>query len=89
MKGSPVKDVTVGKALCIEKMLAKQQSYYDVELMLDTAAGHIYCVSSGKPILDDQGTLNGGVILLRPMEKVQRWLTVSAVPRPTSISGIS
>jgi transcriptional regulator with PAS, ATPase and Fis domain len=43
-----------------------------VELMLDTAAGHIYCVSSGKPILDDQGTLNGGVILLRPMEKVQR-----------------
>jgi len=72
MKGSPVKDVTVGKALCIEKMLAKQQSYYDVELMLDTAAGHIYCVSSGKPILDDQGTLNGGVILLRPMEKVQR-----------------
>jgi len=72
MKGNSVKNVIGGKAFCVEKILGKQQPYYDVELMLDAAGGPIHCVSSGKPIMDDQGTLSGGVILLRPMEKVQR-----------------
>lgn len=71
MSGKSIKDLLGGQAYCIEMILGKQQPYHDVELILDALGDSIHCVSSGKPIMDDQGALSGGVILLRPMDKVQ------------------
>lgn len=69
-----VKDLVGGKAPCSEKLLKRQEAYSDIEVFLDTKAGRIHCVSSGKPVVDDRGLLSGGVVLLRPMDRVHNLL---------------
>ncbi|MEN6461492.1 MAG: PocR ligand-binding domain-containing protein, partial [Syntrophomonas sp.] len=60
------------KAPCAEKILERQESYNDIEVLVDGSVGRIHCLSSGAPIMDDQGIASGGVIMLRPMEKIQK-----------------
>lgn len=55
----------------IEEVLNQGKSFSLVELMLDTGRGTIHCMTSGKPVTDDQGNITGGVVLLRPMDKIQ------------------
>ncbi|MEN6460705.1 MAG: sigma-54-dependent Fis family transcriptional regulator [Syntrophomonas sp.] len=66
-----VQELVGNKAPCAEQILLKQKAYSDVEVLVDSRIGRIHCISSGKPIFDDQGVFSGGVVLLRPMEKVQ------------------
>jgi PAS domain S-box-containing protein len=66
-----IQDVVGHKAPCAEQILLKQKAYSDVEVLVDSRIGRIHCISSGKPIFDEEGVLSGGVVLLRPMEKVQ------------------
>ncbi|MEN6461190.1 MAG: sigma 54-interacting transcriptional regulator, partial [Syntrophomonas sp.] len=60
------------KAPCAQKILERQESYNDIEVLVDGSVGRIHCLSSGAPIMDDQGIASGGVIMLRPMDKIQK-----------------
>ena len=67
-----VKNVLGDKAHFIDKLLSHQESFTEEEVMVDTKDGFFRCLASGKPIKDDQGVLKGGLILLRPIERVQK-----------------
>ncbi|MGI5920235.1 MAG: sigma 54-interacting transcriptional regulator [Syntrophomonadaceae bacterium] len=67
-----IRELVGGKALCAEKLLSRQESYTDIEVLVDSSVGRIHCLSSGTPIKDDQGIVSGGAILLRPIEKIQK-----------------
>jgi PAS domain S-box-containing protein len=69
--GKTIQELVGSKAPCAEQILLRQKAYNDIEVLVDSRIGRIHCISSGKPIFDDQGILSGGVVLLRPMEKVQ------------------
>lgn len=78
--GKPVEEL-VGKSIyeilgrdlpALEKTLKWHESFNDAEVFLDSADGRIHCLTSGKPILDDEDILSGVVILVRPMAKVQK-----------------
>ena len=56
----------------VEQTLNRKESYSDVEVIVDTVNGRVHCLSSGMPIVDDEGSLTDIVILVRPIEKVQK-----------------
>jgi PAS domain S-box-containing protein len=67
-----IRNLVGKKAPCAQKVLERHESYSDIEVLVDGSVGRVHCLSSGTPIIDDQGVPSGGVILLRPMEKVQK-----------------
>ncbi|MDD3364191.1 MAG: sigma 54-interacting transcriptional regulator [Syntrophomonas sp.] len=67
-----IQELVGAKAPCSEKILQRHEVYNDIEIIIDTNAGRIHCLSSGSPIMDNEGIASGGVITLRPMEKVQK-----------------
>lgn len=68
---SSVLELVGNNAPCAEKILQRHEAYNDIEILVDGSVGRIHCLSSGTPIEDDQGINSGGVIILRPIEKVQ------------------
>ncbi|CQR73466.1 Limonene hydroxylase [Sporomusa ovata DSM 2662] len=58
------------EASFVEGVFERQEAYNDIEIFNDASLGRLHCISSGRPIFDDQGMLAGGVILLRPIIKV-------------------
>jgi PAS domain S-box-containing protein len=52
--GGSVKDILGDKGLFIEKLISYQQTFMEVEVMVNTQEGLVHCLASGKPILDDQ-----------------------------------
>lgn len=54
------------------RLLLNNEPYNDVEILLATQGGKIYCLSSGTPIADENGMLDSAVIFLRPMQKLQK-----------------
>jgi len=70
--GKPVRDILGNRVHFIDKLLVGRDTFNEVEVMVDSVDGLIHCLVSGKPILDDQGVFTGGVILLRPIERVQK-----------------
>ncbi|MCX5780039.1 MAG: sigma-54-dependent Fis family transcriptional regulator [Firmicutes bacterium] len=69
--GKSIKDILGRGIPAFEKALNRHESYSDAEVLVDTADGRIHCLSSGVPIIDEEGNFTGAVILVRPMEKVQ------------------
>lgn len=70
--GCSIREI-LGKGIpVLEKTIKLRTSYNDMEVMVDTANGRVHCVSSGIPIKDDQGNITDVVILVRPIEKVQK-----------------
>ncbi len=64
---------TLGQSVpAVEQTLLRQEGYTDVEVLVDTVNGRVHCLSSCMPILDDNKSLSGAVILVRPIEKVQK-----------------
>ncbi|MEA4924105.1 MAG: sigma-54-dependent Fis family transcriptional regulator [Syntrophomonadaceae bacterium] len=64
---------TLGQSVpAVEQTLVRQEGYTDVEILVDTVNGRVHCLSSCMPILDDNKSLSGAVILVRPIEKVQQ-----------------
>lgn len=70
--GRLLSDIFAGKAPHTERMLAGEGGYTDVEVMVDAGNGRIHCLASAMPIKDDTGDVTGGVVFLRPIEKIQR-----------------
>lgn len=69
--GKGIKQILGRDAQGIEKSIRRQESFNDLEVMVDTADGRIHCLSSGVPI-EDNGISTGAVIMVRPMEKIQK-----------------
>jgi PAS domain S-box len=53
----------------IRKLIKFQQAYNDLRVPMETREGHIYCMSSSRPIKDEQGLISGNVLILRPIKK--------------------
>jgi transcriptional regulator with PAS, ATPase and Fis domain len=53
------------------KKLAINELYTDVEIMVDTKDGLCHCLASGEPVINAQGAVTGGIIILRPIKQVQ------------------
>ncbi|MFH1078768.1 MAG: sigma 54-interacting transcriptional regulator [Pseudomonadota bacterium] len=56
----------------IKRMLDDRQSFRDEELILPTQIGPMHFVASGTPILNEQGIVESGVVILRPIKDVHR-----------------
>ena len=72
MLDKSILDLVGNKSPCAVRLLERHEVYNDIEVLVDTDAGRVHCLSSGTPIVDDQGAFSGGVILIRPMEKIQK-----------------
>ncbi|SMD11547.1 sigma-54-dependent Fis family transcriptional regulator [Sporomusa malonica] len=70
-QGVQVESILGAKSF-IRRMLKCNESCTDVELMLDTSQGLSHCLASGEPVTDEQGTVIGGVIILRPIKQIQK-----------------
>lgn len=53
-------------------MLREKKSFSDEEILFPTPEGSLNLLVSGTPILDEDGTVQSGVIVLRPMKDVHR-----------------
>ncbi|QDR81591.1 sigma 54-interacting transcriptional regulator [Sporomusa termitida] len=65
-----VKELMGSEPPFIENIYKLQAAYTDFEIFIDASLGRLHCLSSGRPIVDDEGELSGAVILLRPMKIV-------------------
>jgi len=70
--GDSIQNVLGRGVPAVEKALKRKEGYNDREVMLDTINGRLHCLSSGMPIIDDKGNVTDVVILLRPIENVQK-----------------
>lgn len=70
LNGALVQNLFKGNDQVIQKMLNGKGTYVDVEFQTDASLGPKRCVISGEILFDKQGGINGGVIVLRPVEKV-------------------
>lgn len=70
--GKSIENILGSKIPAVEKTIKRKEGYSDIEVIVDTVDGRIHCLSSSMPIMDDQGLFSGAVIVVRPMEKVQK-----------------
>lgn len=70
--GDSIQNVLGRGVPAVEKALKRKEGYNDREVILDTVNGRLHCLSSGMPIIDDEGNVTDVVILLRPIEKIQK-----------------
>lgn len=69
--GTPVCRLFEHRATSKGQKLAISERYSDVEVMVDTRDGLCYCLVSGEPVINEQGTVTGGIIIMRPIKQVQ------------------
>ncbi|MGE4587913.1 MAG: sigma-54-dependent Fis family transcriptional regulator [Mangrovibacterium sp.] len=53
-------------------MLDTGHDYNDVEIIMQGTNGLIPCVASGKPIHDERGMIEGGMIVFNPLNKISK-----------------
>jgi sigma-54 dependent transcriptional regulator, acetoin dehydrogenase operon transcriptional activator AcoR len=56
----------------LNKMLRENKSFQDEELIFPSAEGSVGLLVSGTPILNEEGVVQGGVLIFRPMKDVHR-----------------
>jgi transcriptional regulator of acetoin/glycerol metabolism len=69
--GTAVDTIFGCKNELIKNLLTGEETYSDVEVKIDNETGISRCVISGEAIIDKNGIASGGIIVLRPIEKVQ------------------
>lgn len=74
LTGALVQELFTGNAQLLQKMLNGKGTYVDVEFQTEAKTGPKRCVISGEILFDRQGGINGGVIILRPAEKVHSFV---------------
>lgn len=72
LTGVSITDVLGRGIPSFERALQRHDAYNDIEVLVDTIDGRVHCLSSGVPIVDNDGVFAGAVILFRPMERVQK-----------------
>lgn len=56
----------------IEGMLVKKQAFYDEEVILTIDGREMQFLAAGTPIEDPDGTINKGILVLKPLAEVHR-----------------
>ncbi|MGV8080346.1 MAG: sigma 54-interacting transcriptional regulator [Syntrophales bacterium] len=56
----------------LNKMLREKKAFNDEEVIFPTSEGSLNLLVSGTPILDEDGVVQSGVVVLRPMKDVHR-----------------
>ncbi|MCE5286125.1 MAG: sigma-54-dependent Fis family transcriptional regulator [Pelosinus sp.] len=69
--GIPVKQLFEYRTSVKHKVLSIHESYNEVEIMVCMKNGLCNCLVSGMPILQEQGAIIGGIIIIRPIKQVQ------------------
>lgn len=69
--GTPVRRLFDYKSSPFGKKMVITEAYNDVEVMVETKDGLCYCLASGMPVINEQGAVTGGIIVLRPIKQVQ------------------
>jgi len=72
LTGLSITDVLGRGIPSFERAIQRQDAYNDIEVLVDTVDGRVHCLSSGVPIMDNEGVFTGAVIFFRPMERVQK-----------------
>ncbi len=89
----PVLEIIGRETPKIKKLLRLHEAYSDLQVPMETKDGRIYCLSSSRPIQDEQGLVAGDVVILRPLEKsgrsTQRTATTQATFQMKDIIGES
>ncbi|SMD12173.1 sigma-54-dependent Fis family transcriptional regulator [Sporomusa malonica] len=70
LSGVLVQTLFRGNNQLIQKLLNGKETFAEIEFQAGVDTGPNRCVVSGETIFDKQGCINGGVIILRPVEKV-------------------
>ncbi len=70
--GASFKEILGLHSGLINKILLNHDSFHDVEVILDNKNGQVHCLASAKPIIDDRGIFNGGLMLVRPIQRIQK-----------------
>lgn len=68
--GIAVETVLEGQNELVKKLLNSRTRYAGIECRLGSKADESRCVLSGEPIVDEQGTVTGGIIMLKPAERL-------------------
>lgn len=68
--GTPVQSLFKGNDQLIQKLLSGKETDMEVEFQPEGKTSPGRCAISGEIIFDKQGGINGGVITLRPLEKI-------------------
>jgi len=70
--GMPIDRIFGTKAALTKQMLCSNTSYEDMEIIVDAKKSMLHCLASGEPLVDEEGTVIGGVIVLRQMKQIQK-----------------
>lgn len=70
-QGIQIESIFGAQSSLIRKIITNKESCADVEIMLDTNSGLNQYLATGEPVTDEQGVVTGGVIILRPIKKIQ------------------
>lgn len=54
------------------KMLQEGKPFRDEEIILSGKKGDLHCLASGTPIKNEQGEVNSGFIMVRPIKEIRR-----------------
>ncbi|MEA4926732.1 MAG: sigma 54-interacting transcriptional regulator [Syntrophomonadaceae bacterium] len=79
----PVLEIIGRETPKIKKLLRLHEAYSDLQVPMETKDGQIYCLSSSRPIQDEQGLVAGDVVILRPLEKSGRSTQRTALNQAT------
>lgn len=70
INGIPIQTIFKNNSQLIHGLLNGKNSYTDIAFWFDDNTGAKHCILSGETIVDKQGAVNGGIIILRPVEQV-------------------
>lgn len=71
IRGSEI-NTLIDKAPVIDQMLHQGESYFDTEVTVTAGARIERFLSTGKPIKDELGEITGGVIFLKPINRIKK-----------------
>lgn len=69
--GMPVNSIFENKSAAQNKKLTINKHFSEVEIMLEMKDGLCHCLASGVPVINEQGAVTGGIIILRPIKQMQ------------------
>jgi transcriptional regulator with PAS, ATPase and Fis domain len=61
----------VQEVAALRDLLDHGREFADLELDLKASRGTIHCLASGKPILDEEGAIQGAVLFVNPLNKIK------------------
>ncbi|HON42078.1 MAG TPA: sigma-54-dependent Fis family transcriptional regulator [Bacillota bacterium] len=65
----------VNKPHYFTNMLGAGKAFDDVEMALKTPSGPVHCLVAAKPVYDDHGNVNGGVVSLNPSKRITKLIS--------------